>query len=252
MTHLVANYPDPQAFNLALQSMLARNVEYFEVQLPFTHPVADGPVIYEANQKSLKFDNSLEDIVNLVGETKLKTVSKTKLILMSYLTPLVNYGFENLINLLTKNGFFSLIVPDLTVGTPEYLTLSKLSKDSGLQLTPVISPITTQFRLKKILNFIDPGSLVYYTIRKGQTGAVSSLDSSEVLERLNFIKENLSQYKVAVGFGIKSKEQVDFLNSYGYTAVIGSELVRRLTASYKDGGGISQTVDSFLTEVGVD
>ncbi len=249
MTHLVANFPNPELYKQALEAMLQNNVDYLEIQLPFSHPVADGPTIHQANQIALQFENSLSQIIHEAADTKRQFNTKTELILMSYLTPLVHFGLVEICKLLNKNGFTGLIVPDLVFFSPEHTGMLDLCRKLKLQLIPVISPITTQIRINKIKPFLSENQIIYATARVGQTGKQTVLDKDEILDRLDFLKRNFVNNKIAIGFGIREKSQVDLLNSKGFIAVIGSEIVRIIDSAINQNEDVKKRITDFITNL---
>ena len=244
MTHLVANFPDPKGYQEALQTMLEFDVDYLEIQLPFNHPVGDGPTIYQANQVALENHLTLQELVQNSAQLKSKIKSKTKLILMTYLTPVLAYGMANLGELLKENDFFGVIIPDLPFGSPEHLELHLANQK--LEIIPLISPLTNIDRLNFIKQFLIPNQVVYATARKGQTGNGSDLENPEIQKYFSFLKENLEGFEIAVGFGIANKNQVDFLSKLNFISVIGSEIVRRLEAAQKEVVLYQKAVEGFL------
>lgn len=247
MTHLVANFPDPNGYQEAIQTMLEFHVDYLEIQLPFNHPVGDGPTIYQANQIALKNPINLEDLVKNASSLKAETKSSTNLILMTYITPVLAYGMISLGKLLKENDFFGVIIPDLPFGSPEHLELH--TANQKLEIIPVISPITKPERLNYIKQFLISNQLIYATARKGQTGSGSDLDNPEIRKYFSFLKEDLDGFKIAVGFGISDRNQVDSLNQQNFIPVIGSEIVRRLETVQKEGGLYQKAVEGFLLGV---
>ncbi len=249
MTHLIANYPNPELFKQAVEAMLENNVDYLEIQLPFSHPVADGPTIHGANQAALRFDNDLNQIIATVAELKRKIPSATKLLLMSYLTPVLHFGLSKTAKLLQNNDFFGLILPDLSFFSPEHTNMLEHCRQRNLQLLPVISPLTTQKRIEKIKPFLAPGQIVYATSRVGQTGQQTSLADAQIQQRLDFLKENFRGFEIGIGFGIREKSQVEFLNQQGFIAIIGSEIVKRITKAQEGNFDIKQELTEFLGEL---
>jgi tryptophan synthase alpha chain len=250
MTHLVANYPNPEVFEQAVEAMLEQNVDYLEIQPPFSHPVADGPTIHQANQAALQFENNLANIVQKVAQIQSRVNNNsTKILLMSYLTPILHFGFEETTQLLRQHYFFGLIVPDLTFFSPEHTQMLELCQQNELQLLPVISPITTKLRIQKIKPFLRPKQVVYATSRVGQTGKQTSLEDSEIQERLDFLKENLEEFELGIGFGIREKSQVEFLNKQGFIAIIGSEIVKRITKAHEQGLDVKTELREFLSSL---
>lgn len=246
MTHLVAHYPSPEQFREALSAMLENNVDYIEIQLPFTNPVADGPLIYQANQKALQYKKSTKETIEFAGQIRAGIQSTSRLLLMSYITPLIAFGLEHMCELMQANGFHGFIVPDLPFGSPEQIQLSSLCEQYHLQLIPVISPLTQLERLEVIKHYLQPDQLIYATARSGKTGNATDLLDPAIQEYFTFLKEHLPGFQIAIGFGIREKAQVEGLNEQGFIAVIGSEIIRRIEDAEGKGESVREKVVSFL------
>ncbi|MBE9183925.1 tryptophan synthase subunit alpha [Microcoleus sp. LEGE 07076] len=252
MTHLVANYPNPQGFCEALRAMLEVNVDFLEIQLPFTNPVADGEVIYQANQVAREYGDSLKKILNTCCQIKQNNFphSATKLMLVAYGTTVLYRDLAELVALLKDNGFSGLIIPDLPFGrSPEQTQLSQLCQQHQLQLIPVIARNTEDQRLEEIKTWLEANQLIYAMARTGQTGELTNQADPIISKYLHGLKHSLSDYQIAVGFGIKDKEQVKDLNSQGFIAVIGTEIVRRISKAKQANSSIYDAVFEFLQEL---
>jgi tryptophan synthase alpha chain len=229
MTHLVANYPNPELFEQALGLMLSLNIDFVEIQLPFSNPLADGKVIYKANQTALSWPSGLDNILAQVSKVKADYPnSTTQLLLMSYITPILNYGLEKLSTSLFEAGFVGTILPDLMVNSPEEKQLREYLHSKSMYNLPVISPLTSEARMQTIIQTLLEDQPIYAMSRKGRTGKPTEIES--IQEYLDTLKSNLEGYQIAVGFGISTKSQVEFLNNQGIIAVIGSKIVNILQA----------------------
>lgn len=252
MTHLIANYPDPQGFREALRAMLETNVDFLEIQLPFTNPVADGEVIYAANQVAKEFEHSLPKILTNCCKIKQENQpsSATKLMLVAYATTVLCGDLAELVALLKDNDFSGLIIPDLPFGrSPEQTQLSQLCQEHQLQLIPVIARNTNGQRLEEIKTWLVTNQLIYAMARTGQTGEPTNQADLIISKYLYDLKHSLSDYQIAVGFGIKDREQVKDLNSQGFIAVIGTEIVRRISKAKQANSSIYDAVFEFLQEL---
>ena len=239
MLHLVANYPNPPEFTNSLGTILSFNPEFLEVQLPFSNPMADGTVIYEANQVGRYFEHTLEQILQTSRRIQLETNSTTNLILMSYFTPLSIIEPQDLVDILVKNNFKGAIIPDLTFGTPEQIELSRLFHANGLYLIPVIANNSKSQRLQFIRSQLSDNQPIYVMSHFGKTGSKTILESS-FWEYLHDLKTIFDTQQICVGFGISTPEQVRQLQSKNYTPVIGSAIVRSIT-----GGTLEQYLGSI-------
>jgi tryptophan synthase alpha chain len=242
MTHLVANYPNPDLFKDALGAMFDNQVDFLEIQLPFSNPLADGEMIYQANQIALSYNHNLYQILEKI---KKPSDCTTKLLLMSYITPLLQYGLENLAMALSQKGFSGAIIPDLIFGSPEQREFSELGKKYSFDIVPVISPLTSQLRLQKIMTYLNPGQVIYAMARSGRTGEQTEL--SGIQNYIDRITKSLAGFRIAVGFGIRNKQQVNYLNNQNIIAVIGSEVVRQIKTASDNQTSIRQTITDYLS-----
>jgi tryptophan synthase alpha chain len=247
MTHLVANYPDPEDFEKALEAMLDFEVQYLEIQLPFSNPLADGPLIFEANKTALKYDQALEEILANISKIYNLKQRSTKLLLMSYFTPILNLGLENVVKICKENGFSGFIIPDLIFGSGEQKTMTGICEQNQMQLIPVISPLTKLERLEQIKNDLEPKQIVYAMARSGRTGKETSLEY--IQSYLDFLKQNLTDFEIAVGFGIKEKAQVQFLNEQDFISVIGSQIIREIQQSQQNSNSTYTQLSIYLSEL---
>lgn len=251
MTHLVANYPNPESFEIALETMLRYGVDFLEVQIPFSNPLADGEVIYKANQKALEYARDIDTVLGTIrrvvdrfeaeieiqnksqaeSQNKGKNPAKitTKLLLMGYSTSFFGYGIKKLAENMKKCGISGTIIPDLAALSPEQKSLTEAFQDDSMYNIPVISPLTLPSRIDIIKNCMLPNQPIYAMSRKGRTG--KSTDIRELQGYLDFLKSNLAGYQIAVGFGISSLDQVSFLNRQGFVAVIGSRIIQLIDAT---------------------
>lgn len=246
MTHLVANYPNLQGYEAALQAILDFGVDFLEIQLPFSNPLADGPLIYQANQQALQFHQTLKQILSKVNKIYQNKNYTTKLFLMSYLTPILALRLEKVVNLCSQNNVVGFIIPDLVFGSKEEQNLSNLCRQNNLQLIPVISPLTTKIRLEKIKNQLQKSQIIYAMARSGRTG--NSTDLTQIQPYLDFLTQNLKDYQIVIGFGIKEKSQVKFLNDQDFIAVIGSEIIRQIQTTQKNNSTYQQVI-TFLNNL---
>lgn len=244
------NFPDPVNYLQALTEMLVKNVDYIEVQLPFSNPLADGDTIHKAHNLALQYKFNFFEELSKIADLKKQTKSKSKLVLMSYLTPVFYFGIDKVLKALKENNFTGIIIPDLSLGSNEQLEVCEISKNLNLQWIPLISPLTTKQRLDTIKTNLQQGQLIYATARKGKTGSKTDFDNPEIQAYFNFLKSNLTDFQILIGFGVKTKNQLDYLNQQGFLAVIASELINRINESPKDLNLQKEVVSNFLTEFG--
>ncbi len=243
MTHVVGGYPDLETCKAMILTMVKRGVDLIEIQLPFSDPIADGPIIVNANHKALKANVTTKSVLKLVEE--IREQIDIPLLIMSYLNPLYAYGIESFLEKVKTIGIDGLIVPDCPLEEIE-LNIPQKCNDLGLAFVPLIAPTTSQKRMITIAeNCSSP--FVYAVLRLGVTGKKTNLDR-ETKEYLKLVKENTKRF-VAAGFGIKEKAQLDALIGHVDCGIIGSAILRIVDLSLKNNQDPVQAVDQFLSKL---
>jgi tryptophan synthase alpha chain len=192
--------------------------DLIELGVPFSDPIADGPVIQRAGQRALKWKTSLRDILKLVGEIRRKT--ETPLILMSYTNPVLKFGEERFIGEAAAAGVDGIILPDLP--PEEGGEFMSLAEKRGLDVILLAAPTTPRARLKIISQ--QTRGFLYYVSLTGITGA-SLKEIREVRTRIREIRR-LTPKPVAVGFGISTPKQAAALARVADGVIVGSAIVR--------------------------
>ncbi len=218
MTHIVLGYPSFEDSFRVIETMVNAGVDLMELQIPFSEPVADGPVILRANQKSLAGGATVKQCFDLAE--RVARSFDIPFLFMSYYNILFKYGVDSFTKKMSKVGLYGAIVPDLP---PEEggVYLKTMQKN---QLAPIFifSPTTPDERLKYLDSFGD--GFVYCVARKGVTGADTnfSKDLNSYLARCR----KATNLPLALGFGVKEQKDIDFLKGKVDIAVIGSETIR--------------------------
>jgi tryptophan synthase alpha chain len=232
MTHIVAGHPDFDTSLRLIESMVQAEVDLIELQIPFSEPIADGPVILRANQEALSAGSTVQRCLEL-GEAVARRFD-TPFLFMSYYNVLFKHGVTRFVGRMHSGGLKGSIVPDL----PPEEAGEYLRAMAEHQLDPIFiySPNTTEARLSLIAQHAR--GFVYCVARKGVTGSATAFSD----ELAGYLKRARAATKLplAVGFGVKEKKDVDFLHGKADIAVVGSETLRVLQTS-----GIG-TVTPFL------
>jgi tryptophan synthase alpha chain len=218
--YLTGGYPSPSAFSEALQA-LSRVSIAVEIGIPFSDPMADGATIQESSRVALESGASLDAILDSVeGLGRLES----DLIVMSYLNPLMAYGFGALVPRLAAAGVSALVVPDLPLDESD--ELGAVSRDHGIGLVQLVSPVTSQERLE-VLGMASEG-FTYAVTMTGTTGG--SLGAGpEVTDYLDRVRV-ASRPPVLAGFGVRTGEQVRALAPHCDGVIVGSALVEAVAA----------------------
>lgn len=193
-------------------------VSAIELGIPFSDPVADGPVIEAAGNRSLAKGVSLSAILEILQERP----SRVPLVIMSYLNPIYQYGIDNFIAALEKTSVKGLIVPDLPF-EHEDLLKSKL-KETDIALVSLISLTTGLDRQKKLLSTAE--GFVYAVAINGVTGVGSSYTDQldQHLARL----QDLADLPVLTGFGVSTEADISRFNQVSDGVIVGSKIVQAL------------------------
>jgi tryptophan synthase alpha subunit len=217
--------------------MAENGADFVEIQIPFSDPVADGPTIMQANQKSLEAGTKVEDCFELMRKAT-KIGGETKFLFMTYFNILHHYGVEKFCKKAAECGCYGLIIPDMPIDEEPQEKYLENCKKYGLKAVQVISPLTPERRLKMISRVAD--GLVYCVSKFGTTGQAGELNpklSSYLRKVKKFIKVPL-----AVGFGISNRAHVDAVHKEAEIAVIGSKIINILN----ENGGDLKKVEEFM------
>jgi tryptophan synthase alpha chain len=218
MTHLVVGYPTFEASFDLLTGMLEAGVDLVELQIPFSEPIADGPVILKANAAALAAGATVQRCLEF-GE-RAAAASPVPLLFMSYYNILYKFGVRDFVAQMARIGVAGAIVPDLPYEEgAEYLSaMSEFARDPIF----ICSPNTSEARLANIAEHAR--GFVYCVARKGVTGSETrfSEELGSYLERCR----RAIRLPLAVGFGVKSGQDVEFLRGRADIAVVGSETLR--------------------------
>lgn len=223
MTHIVLGYRSFDESLRLVEAMVEAGVDLMELQIPFSEPIADGPVILRANQEALVAGSTVDQCLEL-GEAVAKRFD-IPFLFMSYYNVLFRRGVAAFTERMKETGMRGAIVPDLPPEeAEEYLTAM-----AAQALDPIFiySPNTTDARLEKIAEHAR--GFIYCVARKGVTG--SNTDFSTELDAYLARCRAATSLPLAVGFGVKDADDVSFLASRADIAVIGTQSIRVMEES---------------------
>lgn len=223
---ITAGDPDLLTTEQLLLVLADSGATVIELGVPFSDPMADGPVIQRASERALKNAPTLAAIIAMVG--RVRTRISTPIILFSYFNPLLQYGVENLAEDAKVAGVDGILVTDLTPEESE--TFVEHLRANGLDLIFLVAPTSTDERLKLIAS--KASGFIYAVSRAGVTGTQTSV--SDEAEKLVARVREFSELPVAVGFGISTSEQVADVQRYADAVVVGSAIVQELERNLGD------------------
>ncbi len=218
MTHIVIGYPSLEASFQIVKAMVEAGVDLMELQIPFSEPIADGPVILKANQQVLATGISVQQCVDFGG--RVAREFNIPFLFMTYYNILYKYGISRFARTAAQKGIKGAIVPDLPPeeGT-EYL---QAMADHRLDPIFIYAPTTNDARMRMLAGYAR--GFVYCVARKGVTG--QQTDFSKDLESYLDRCRRATDLPLALGFGVKDQADVDFLSGKVDIAVIGTQTIR--------------------------
>lgn len=225
MTHVVVGYPSLDETVEIVKTMAEKGVDLVELQIPFSDPLADGPTIMRACEKSLENGTKVKD--TFVVMKQLSNQVSIPLLFMSYYNIVFKYGVEKFCQDAKNSGAYGLIVPDMPIDEENEEHFFSSCKKYNLHNIQVISPTSTEDRLKK--NTKVANGFVYFTAHQGITGAKDELDPNLSLYLAKM--RRFFKIPIAVGFGISKKNHLDMLSKYADIAVIGSAIINIINSS---------------------
>lgn len=229
MTHIVLGYPSLEANRSMVAAMVEAGVDLMELQIPFSEPTADGPVILQANAEALARGTRVDECLAFARE-----VSETydiPFLMMGYYNTVFRRGVASFIQGLADHGLKGAIVPDLPPEEGQaYLAAMANCKPDPLAPVFIYSPRTPSERMRSLASH--GRGFIYCVARRGVTGAHTDFDSelNEYLARCRAATD----LPLALGFGVRSAEDIAYLRGKTDIAVVGSETLRVLQ---KDGLG---------------
>ncbi|MDR1784002.1 MAG: tryptophan synthase subunit alpha [Dysgonamonadaceae bacterium] len=220
--YFTAGFPNLNDTGAIIKALQNAGVDLIEVGIPFSDPMADGPVIQESSTIALRNGMTLKLLFSQLKEISAEV--RIPLIMMGYLNPIMQYGFEKFAKDCTESGISGIIIPDLPFG--EYLSVYKPIADRyDLRIIMLITPETSEERIRLIDAHTD--GFIYMVSSAATTGAQKSFDEAKqaYFRRINAM--NLSNPRL-IGFGISNRDTLDaaFANASG--AIIGSKFVSLL------------------------
>ena len=225
---VTAGDPDPETSFSILSGLPAAGADIIELGMPFTDPMADGPSIQAASQRALKAGQTLEKTLAMVARFRAED-DTTPVVLMGYYNPIFIYGVDRFIADAVAAGVDGLIIVDLPREEDSELCLPAMQ--GGLNFIRLATPTTDAARLPDVLK--NTSGFVYYVSITGITGSTAP-DVSKVSDSVARIKRH-TDLPVAVGFGIRTREQAGAIASVADGAVVGSALVDIIGETAKNG-----------------
>ena len=239
VAYLTAGDPTPERTPDLALALERGGADLLELGVPFSDPIADGPVIQQASDRALKAGTTVAKVLGIAREIRKR--SEIPIILFSYINPLMRYGFERLAREAHTSGIDGVLLTDVSVEEAEQPV--KQLRSQGLDTIFLAAPTSTERRLKLVAEY--SSGFVYVVSRAGVTGERSSLAAS--VEPLCSRLRALSDKPLAVGFGVSKREHVETLGRYAEGVVVGSAIMR--IVDEKRSGSIEERLEAYLAEL---
>ena len=244
--YIMAGDPYPLVTVDLMHKLVAHGADIIEVGLPFSDPMADGPVIAHAAERALAAGTSTRDAIEMVREFR-KTNTTTPVLVMGYLNPVEIIGYDAFSDLCADAGVDAILMVDLPPKEagdfPKQLTART---DNPMNQIFLLSPTTEAARRAKVIE--DCSGFIYYVSLKGVTGS-ASLDVAAVSEQAQKIKAE-TDIPVCVGFGIRDGASAKALGAVADGVIVGSELVKNFAnIDASDEQAVAAAIDQLLAKM---
>ena len=235
--YIMAGDPSLEETETLVLTLAEGGADLIELGVPFSDPIADGPVIQQAAERALKSGTTLNKILTTVKSIRTKT--DVPLIFMSYYNTIMAMGLEHFCSQAVEAGIDGLIVPDLPPEESDALQAAT-HKAGGPVVIFLLAPTSTPQRRKEVITRTH--GFIYYVSLTGITGAQLT-DLTQVKKNVQAIQK-ASKKPVAVGFGIAMPEQAKNVGQFADGVIIGSALVRKIAEHHRDPSFLSQITET--------
>ena len=242
VTFITGGDPSINLSNKIIETIANSGADIIEIGMPFSDPMADGPIIQLSSNRAINKGINLDDIFSICKKFR-NLNNNIPLILMGYYNVILNYGIKNFVNSCKINGVDGLIIVDLQPEEDEELLLE--TNSNNISLIRLITPTTNSERLKTILK--NSSGFLYYVTITGITGQQSA--------NLNNLKNSIKEVRkytnlpIVSGFGIKNKKHVNDVCQICDGAVIGSSLIEIIQKNLNDDNKILNNISRFVKEL---
>lgn len=225
ISFLTGGDPDLETTEKLIYTMEKAGADLIEIGVPFSDPIAEGPVIQEANERALAAGCTTDKLFDMVARVRKNT--QIPLVYLTYINPIFTYGKEKFMKRCQECGIDGLIIPDLPYEEKE--EIAEVCKEYGVDIISLIAPTSHQ-RIAMIAK--EAQGFVYCVSSLGVTGVRTEI-KTDISEMIHLVKEN-TQIPCAVGFGIATPEQAKKMAEVADGAIVGSAIVKIIAKYGKD------------------
>lgn len=221
ITFVTACDPDYDRSLALIKTHAAAGADLIEIGMPFTDPGADGPTVEAASHRALAAGGSMENTLKIVREFRAEN-NTTPIVLMGYLNPILQYGYEDFARDANAAGVDGMIIVDIP--PEESADLSAQLKAHNIDMIRLVTPTTDEARLQTILK--DASGFIYCVAIAGITGTASA-QSTDIKQRIEAVKKH-TDLPVAVGFGVKTPEDAREMGAVSDAVVVASSIIQNM------------------------
>jgi len=240
--YITAGDPEPGLTVSLLHAMVESGADLLEIGVPFSDPMADGPVIQAACERALEHHVSLHQVLEMVQDFR-RTDTETPVILMGYLNPIEVWGYQAFAQAAADAGVDGVLTVDMP--PEEASDFGVALKNQGIDIIYLLAPTSDADRMR-IVSAVASGFL-YYVSFKGVTGA-NRLDVTAVAEKLDELRKHTT-LPVGVGFGIRDAESAAQVAGIADAVVVGSVLVSRIAELAATPDRIAPALSAIIAEL---
>lgn len=239
VSYIVNGDPTPEVTLDAMHALVEAGTDIIEMGVPFSDPMAEGPVIQRGHERALEHNISLTDTFNIISKFR-ETNADTPVVIMGYANPIERMGYEVCADKASQAGVDGILTVDLPAEESKDLTTALQAKN--IETIYLIAPTTSNERIASVTS--QAGGFVYYVSLKGVTGA-GHLDIDSVVEKLAEIRKH-TELPVLVGFGIKDADSASAIGKVSDGVVVGSVLVKAMGES-EGSAGACQALKNIIS-----
>lgn len=220
IAYVTCGDPDLGGTRRIVAELEEAGADAIELGIPFSDPIADGPVIQAASQRALRNRVSVEDVLSLAKQ--IRETSEIPLIAFSYFNPILHYGIEKFADRAAEGGIDATLITDLPPESAKEVREALRKRNIGMIF--LLAPTSPRDRVKLVNKMSD--GFIYYVSTTGVTGARKELDPT-LLSRLEKVRKQVKK-PLAVGFGVSTHEHYQMLSTRCDAVVVGSAIVKAI------------------------
>ena len=237
---ITAGYPKADTTVALMHALVRGGADMIELGVPFSDPMADGPVIQQASEAALKNGISLRDVLGFV-QTFRQDDADTPVVLMGYANPIERMGMERFVSKASQSGVDGALIVDYPPEESE--DFAALMQKNDMDAIFLLAPTSTEARMEKVGKIAS--GYVYYVSLNGVTGS-ASLDTEEVFKTIPKIRKHVG-VPVGVGFGIRDAQTARAIGQFADGVIIGSRLIQVFEKAEKDQA--ERALEVFMSDI---